>query len=188
MNFFTKLFNRNGSQKNSNQVAITEQVNDISNDGFKQVFIDENPPVSDYEMKKVNVLKIFMEQNFFSKGYNDGYEFHSKQSLDLGIATIRSEYQHLVDITMDDKKTEIYLLKHHKIENEGMPGNIVEQFDLKIDEYSEFISKCQREYELAEYNKGHIEFPINKYAEGFDRGQQQYFNEKFFAESTGLFS
>jgi hypothetical protein len=186
MNLLSKLFSKNGKHDASEQI-ISDPVRNNLEDGFKQAFVDENPPVSEFEMKKENILRIFMEQNFFSKGYNDGYEYHSKQNLDSGIATIRSEYQHLVDIILDDKKKEIYLLKHHKIENEGMPGNIIELFDLKIDEYSEFISKCQKEYDLAEYNKGHVEFPINKYTEGFERGQKQYFNEKFFAESTGLF-
>lgn len=185
MNFFTKLFSKNGS-KFTEQVTA-DPVNDISHNGFRQTFIDENPPVDDFEMKKENVLKIFMDQNFSAKGFNDGYEFHSSQSLESGIDNIRSEYQHLIDIMIDEKKSEIYSLNLSKIQNDGMPGNIIEQFDLRIDTINETMTKCKREYELALDNKGHIEFPINKYKDGFEKGQQQYYNEKFFAGSTGLF-
>jgi len=129
-----------------------------------------------------------MDQNFYSKGFNDGYEFHSTLSLESGFAVIISEYQHLLDIIIDEKKSEIYLLDMDKLQNEGMQGTISGMFDLRIEKLNELIIKCNKEYELSPQSKGHIEFPLNKYSDGFEKGQMQYFKEKFFAESTGLFN
>ena len=187
MNFFTKLFGRNGSLEINEKTAAEPAIN-IPNNEFKNAFIDENPPINEFEMKKENVLKIFMEQNFYSKGYNDGYDFHSKQSLENGVGTICSEYRHLLDIIIDEKNCEVYELELNKMQIEGMPGNISEQFGLRINAIKESIFKCREEYELSIDIKGNVEFIVNKYSEGFQKGQQQYFNEVFFAKSTGLFN
>lgn len=187
MNLLSKLFGKNGKQENSNQVTA-ENENIIPDEGFKQIFIDENPPANEFELVKENVLKLFMDQNFYSKGYNDGYEFHSRLSLESGIAIIISEYQHLLDIMIDEKKTEIHFLDMEKLQNIGMPGNISEMLDLRIEKLNEVVIKCTEEYEKSPASKGHIEFPLNKYSDGFEKGQMQYFKEKFFGQSTGMFN
>jgi len=187
MNFFKSLFGNNGSNENSDQ-ATANPVMDIPNEKFRETFIDENPPASNIEVPRENILKLFMDQNFYSKGYNDGYSFHSTQSLESGIATISSEYRHILEIMIDDKKSEVYELSQSKLQLEGMPGNISEQFDLRIDTIKDSISKCKEEYSLSKDKKGNIEYILNKYTEGFLKGQQQYFNEEVFVKSTGLFN
>ena len=187
MNLFKSLFGKNGSHEISDQVTANPVI-DIPNEEFRETFIDENPPVSNVEVPRENILKLFLDQNFFSKGYNDGYSFHSKQSLDSGLATIGSEYRHILEIMIDDKNSEVYEIEQTKLQAEGMPGNITEQFELRINTVKDAISKCSEQYELSNENKGNVEFILNNYTEGFLKGQQQYFNEEVFARTTGLFN
>ena len=75
-----------------------------------------------------------MDQNFYSKGYNDGYEFHSRLSLESGIAIIISEYQHLLDIMIDEKKQLDTFLKTYNNVDELLRS------ELKTDEFTDHIS------------------------------------------------
>jgi len=187
MNFISKLFSKNGSHESTEQV-LTAPASDIRNEELREVFADNNPPADNYEIKNENYLRIFMEQNFYQKGYNNGYEFHSAQSLENGIAVIRSEYQQLLSIRIDDMNSEIYTLELNKMQVDGMPGNIQDQFELRINAIRESIKNCKEEYEKSSNNSGNVEFSIGKYKEGYLNGQQQYFNESAFAGSTGLFN
>jgi len=186
MCLFKSLFGKNGSHEIGDQVTANPVI-DIPNEEFRETFIDENPPVSNIEVPHENILKLFLDQNFYSKGYNDNYSFHSTQSLENGIATIGSEYRHILEIMIDDKNSEVYELSQAKLQAEGMPGNISEQFDLRINTIKDSISKCREEYALSKDREGNVEYILNEYKKGYLNGQQHYFNEEYFVNSTGLF-
>ncbi|MCY7360988.1 MAG: hypothetical protein LH629_02805 [Ignavibacteria bacterium] len=79
-------------------------------------------------------------------------------------------------------------METNKLQCEGMPGNMNEQFDLRIFTLTEQIKNCSEEIIKSNELKGLIEFSLIKYTDGFQKGQNQYFNEKYFASSTGLFN
>ena len=191
MSLFAKFFKSNVPSEFSNPVLYESDKNENgympSDTGLKEIFIDENSPEKEFETERANVLKIFMSQNFFSQGYNDGYENHSAESLGKGINNLISEYQHLLKSKIEETNHEIYLIRINKLQCEGMHGNLTEQFDLRIEILLQLIDKCQNDYELAMMNKGSAELCINKFKDGFSKGQMLYFNEKFLAQSTGMF-
>lgn len=191
MNIFKKFFSKNGNGSNdtealTNDSLITES--NFNDPAFKEMFIDEDISVNEEAVQNVNSLKEFFQQNFIKIGYTAGYDNHSAQSIENGIKNIQSEYKLNINKMIGEYDNEVYFLEINKIKTEGISDSLINMFDLKIQQYRELIEKCKKELEFSEDLKGHIEYAVNKYKEGFEKGMTQYFEEKHFGSSTGLFN
>lgn len=183
MNWFKRLFGINGNEKAENSEFNPEI--EVAED----LFIDEQPPKPETAInQKVSGISDFLELDFRSKGYDDGYEFHSSEKMNQGFQNIRSEFRLEVDKVIDQKQKEILELKDQRIESKGISEELVEKIDSKLEHLDAVLQKLEQEKVLSVDNEGWIGKAIYRYRNGYVRGMDMYYQEKQIGGSTGFFN
>lgn len=162
-------------------------INGLASDVMENIFVDNIPPVMDETVKPVNPMKTFLGANYMAKGYNDGYYYHSADVMDNNLKVIKAEFRQLVDILVDEKQREIYLLKDSFIESEGISDRTQRRLENRILELEGMVGQIALEKDLSAFGDGLVSGPLNSYQDGFTRGLEKYQAEKLLAHSTGLF-
>ena len=159
----------------------------LANDVMEDIFVDNTPPVSEEPVKPVNPMKTFLSTNYQAKGYNDGYYYHSADVMDNNLRLIKAEFRQLVDVLVDEKQREIYVLKDSFIESEGISDRTQRRLENRIQELETMVRQLANEKDLSAFDEGLVSGPLNSYQDGFTRGLEKYQAEKLLAHSTGLF-
>jgi predicted KAP-like P-loop ATPase len=193
-----KLFNLIGNGNKGTDIqkpaeAITEpdsSVPEISED----LFVDNHAPEAiSTASSEDNALKKFLDTDFYSIGYNDGYDNHSELSFKEKQISMVHNFIFAIETVISQKNDFISNLRMH-ILNIGDTSETDKQIAMdKISEVSLVIQMLENERTLA-YNNGSL--PVNglvmkaisQYRSGYSCGLRAYSEEKFFAKSTGLFN
>jgi hypothetical protein len=189
MKFLNKFFGSNPSTTNTNVQLVEESTQQESHSNkLQQLFMDNEPPsISPSMTNKRNKLQEFLDADYSTRGFADGYEHHNTELLDQKVLIFKSEFRQIVDEEIDLRKQEVYKLRNQLIETHGLSERLMEQLKLRIDEYKDVISKFELEKQLSAEDEGLIMNSIHKYREGYIRGCKDWHEVKLFAQSTGLF-
>lgn len=174
-------------RKSSDNIEDTHTSSGLSNDVMEDIFVDNTPPLMEEPAKSVSPIKTFLSANYQAKGYNDGYYYHSADVMDNTLKLTKAEFRQLVDVLIDEKQREIYLLKDSYIESEGISGRTQRRLENRIKELEAMIGQMANEKDLSAFGEGLVSGPLNSYQDGFTRGLEKYQAEKLLAHSTGLF-
>jgi len=185
MKAISTLFNsfRKSSEISENAYAPSSLTDEVMED----VFVDNTPPVMDELVKTKNPMKQFLDVNYQAKGFGDGYQYHSADVMDNVLKVIKAEFRQLIDIMIDEKQQETYLLKDALIESEGISDRTQRRLENRIQEHGASIIQLASEKDLSAFGEGCVSGPLNCYQDGFARGLERYQEEKLLAHSTGLF-
>lgn len=190
MNWFSKLFGKSNSNEaadnnNSSDTMIEDDIN-----VHEDLFVNSNPPAQFTEPVTENCvgLKIYLEQNFFRKGYDDGYNWHSAELLENKLLSIKADFRYNINLKIDASRQEVVKLENHKINVEGMSERLVKQIDNQVNSIRFNITELEAEIALSTLNEGLALIAIHQYRDGFIRGTEAYLEEKMIAGSTGLFN
>lgn len=192
------LFNLNGNSNKGTEIqkpaeAITEPDNSVP-EISEDLFVDNHAPeaISNASSEE-NALKKFLDTDFHSIGYNDGYDNHSELSFKEKQISMVHNFIFAIETVISQKNDFISNLRMH-ILNIGDTSNTDKQIGMdKIAEINLVIQMLENERTLA-YNNGSL--PVNglvmkavsQYRSGYICGLRAYSEEKFFAKSTGLFN
>ncbi|MBK7970963.1 MAG: hypothetical protein IPK08_19710 [Bacteroidetes bacterium] len=191
MNFLKKLFGFGSKNEISNSqvqtpVVETAPVDEVPTDLLSELFVDKTPPVIQQPASKpVSRLQEFINGGYANIGYNDGYSHHNAEFLQQKLAIIRAEFRQIVDEAIDNRRSEIFLLKNQQIETRGLSERLEEQIELRIAEIETNIGKLEREKGFSVEDEGLVMKAIHEYRDGFLRGCKEYQEAKLFAQSTG---
>lgn len=196
MNFFKKLFGFGSKSETINlqpqaqpQPAETVPSNEFADDLLKGLFVENTPPpVEQPEQKQLSPLQEFMQADFSSNGYNDGYAMHTTEFLQQKLSIIRASFRQIIDRAIDVRKQEIFQLRNQEIETRGLSERLSEQLDLRISEIEFNIGKLKAEKAYSAEDEGLVMKAIHQYREGYLRGCREYQEAKLFAQTTGMFN
>lgn len=194
MNFLRKLFGFGAKTEPSNLQPETQSVetppsNEFANDLLKGLFVENTPPpVEQPEQEQLSPLQEFMQTDFSSAGYNDGYAMHTTEFLQQKLSIIRASFRQIIDRAIDVRKQEIFQLRNQVIETRGLSERLSEQLDLRISEIEFNISKLEAEKAYSVEDEGLVMKAIHQYREGYLRGCREYQEAKLFAQTTGMFN
>lgn len=198
MSFFKNLFGTNTSEE-AIKDTVTNAPEAPNMDHLQKIFSDDQPPVNHKEDKekeqeeksaeKEGHLKNFLNTNYYDRGFQDGYTYHSMDIHNARVNRLISEYLEIVEMTtsiMNAKVTEFKMaIKSCQV------AELEEQavkLGHKAEDYLNDLDKLKSEKDLAPCKQGLIAKPLSLYKEGFIRGMSQYNEEKLFAGPTGLFN
>lgn len=182
-NFFRRP--KNSVNNTAPETAVAEPIIQVD----KNLFVEEEAPELKSPVKKAaNPIELFLDQNFEWQGYNDGYSHPETDYLHNKLSQLRSEFRLAVDKCMDIKRTELGELKLHLIDAEGISGRLEAKLKEKISQLEVTIHELDTQKILSAENEGIVSTAIHTYRLGFVKGLERYQQEKFFAESTGLFN
>jgi hypothetical protein len=186
MSWFTRLFNITGNVNNPNGDQTDEDNVNVLEDLFvnKTAPVEVGPPASTDE----GGLKAYLEQDFFHKGYEDGYNGHSFELLENKILSMKADFRYNLGLKIDLARQDILKLENHRANMEGMSDRLVKQLDNQIAAIRFNITELEAEIALSALNEGHVMIAVHQYRYGFLRGTEAYQEEKIIAGSTGLFN
>lgn len=186
MKWLTKLFNRSGN--NQNQIADHANVDEVN--VLEDLFINNKAPEADSTLPKSSEssLKTYLEQDFFRKGYEDGYNGHSFELLENKILSMKADFRYNLGLKIDLARQDILKLQNHRTNMVGMSERLVLQIDNQINAINFNITELEAEIALSTIDSGHVMISIHHYRDGFLRGAEAYQEEKLIAGSTGLFN
>lgn len=189
MNWLKRIFVRRPEVIVDNSISTPKEILDEPNNILEELFVDKTPPVSlKEEEKQPTILQSFLQANYSTLGFQDGYDHHAMEFLTHKLNIFKSEFRNIIDETVDSRNQEIFQLRKQMIETQGLSERLVEQVELRIAELKDIVVKLEKEKELSAFDEGLIMKTIHQYKEGFLRGSKDYHEEKFFASSTGLFN
>lgn len=190
MNWFSKLFGKSNSNEaaainNSTDTMMEDDVNVL-----EDLFVNSNPPAQITEPITENSagLKTYLEQDFFRKGYDDGYNWHSAELLENKLLSMKADFRYSINLKIDAARQEVVKLENHKINVEGMSERLVKQIDNQVNSIRFNITELEAEIALSTLNEGLAMIAIHQYRDGFIRGTEAYLEEKMIAGSTGFFN
>lgn len=149
----------------------------------------EEPQVQsevEHATKKIG-LSVFFGRDFFMKGYQDGYRYHSAEVFDNSLRAIRSDFRHIVVKLVDDKIKDLSRLRMQKAEIRNYSLKEAEKIDVRILELESALERLEQEQELASLGEGMVSSAINLYRDGFGRGVAKYNDEKLLLTNSSLF-
>ncbi len=188
MSWFAKFFsNSNSAGVNpGTKVAEPSVMEDFN--VLEDLFVNNEAPTAETEQKSSgHSIKPFLEFNWFSKGYQDGYEFHSTDMLIDNIKALKAEFRMNLNMKIDGIRNEILKLEDHKITTEGMSDRLTRQLENRIATSQAQITEIESEIAMSSIDEGLAMTVIHRYRDGYLRGVQAYQEEKLIAGSTGMF-
>lgn len=179
MSIIEKLFG--GKAKTENpvttitdpQLTVADQPENIPP---MDIFIDNEVPQPERQLTEETKSKItlFLERNYHSMGINDGYEYHSHETLEMGKKKIRAEFQLIVDQTIQEKSERRLQLRMLIVNVEKIAEETKRNLELTIEELNSSIALLQKQKELSAENEGWVMNAIHSYHQGFVQGLSDY--------------
>lgn len=190
-NLFNTLF---GNKSNGN--AVIEQsmskADTLTESSLPHVpyhlFVDNNQP--GFEEKKMATKKSelngFLNRNFFSEGFRDGYEFHSVDFFNKNTDALASEFRFLLDKEIQKVKSEISDLKIEVAHlGDRMPA-LKQALEIKMEEQENFAIEYADHKAMSVDFEGWFSMPIRNYQRGFEAGQTKHLKERNMFGDIGI--
>lgn len=181
MSVFSKLF----------QTRKNEEIHDQENfDIMENLFVDNQKPIEVESgfATETSGIQQFLNQNFYSKGYEDGYRNHSEESLEFAIKGIKAEFRFKIDQLIDQKRKNKLVLMNLQVET----GTIAESLNIQanniLNDLDESIQVLKKEKESSAMDEGWVMKAVHLYHEGFTEGTRKYQEERLLGLSTGFFN
>ena len=179
MSILEKLFGPKAKTENpvttitDPQLTVADQPENIPP---MDIFIDNEVPQPERQLTEETKSKItlFLERNYHSMGINDGYEYHSQETLETGKKKIRAEFQLIVDQAIQEKSERRLQLRMLIVNVEKIAEETKRNLELTIEELNSSIALLQKQKELSAENEGWVMNAIHSYHQGFVQGLSDY--------------
>jgi hypothetical protein len=189
MSWFSNILGKSNSNDATANSQTSDTMTEDSVDVLEGMFVNNNRPVQENISSADNSssLRTYLEQDFFHKGFEDGYNGHSAELLENKILSMKADFRYNLSLKIDAARQEILKLENHKINVEGMSERLVKQLTNQVISIKLNITTLEAEIAFSTHNEGHVMISIHQYRDGFIRGTEAYQDEKLIAGSTGLF-
>lgn len=156
---------------------------------LEDLFVNNQPPAeaTGKTAEDASSLKTYLEQDFFRKGFEDGYNGHAAELLENKILSMKADFRYNLHLKIDQARQEILKLENHRINVEGMSDRLIRQLDNQINAMKANIHELEAEIAMADIDQGYVMIGVYQYRDGFIRGTEAYQEEKLIAGNTGLF-
>lgn len=179
MSFFENLFGNHTKNQNSavTNAAAPESLEDSKkNTPSMDLFVDNEAPqilAPERSISKDNI-STFLNRNYKGMGINDGYEYHSNETLTIGKSKIRSEFQLIIDQMIEEKSERRLQLRMMLVNVEKISDETSRNLNLTVEELNDSIALLKTQKELSAENEGWVMNAIHGYHQGFVQGLNDY--------------
>lgn len=171
--------NKNEHSSSETFAPLTSSVVESQHENTPPIdlFIDNEPPQGEQQKiasESKSKISTFLERNYHSIGFNDGYEYHSYETLEIGKKKIRSEFQLIIDQMIIEKSEKRLQLKMMIVNVEKIADETRRNLELTIDELNTSIELLYKQKELSSENEGWVMSAIHSYHQGFVQGLNDF--------------
>lgn len=190
MSLISKLFGKSSKEVASKMNENVDPFSEVNTEAFENLFVnDEMPEVMAPASEKTSTgISSFLEQDYYKKGFEDGYDGHSSEVLDHKLRTIRADFRYNSSLKIDSLRQDLLSLQNQKEEVKDLSFALTAQLTNSIDIINLNITELESQMELSAEDEGMVMSPIHHYRDGFIKGTSAYQQEKRIGISTGLFN
>lgn len=193
MNFFDNIFGK-GAADNVPAVLADKEITDAHQTTVdEKLFVDPTPPKKELESNQTSPncssrLKALVERSRFTDGYDAGLLYHNLDVRNTEVLSIKSEIKSVIRVRVTELRkslgklnTEIALIGEEFLMESSKKG--LETTRLETEKS---IASLEEEYLLAEDNIGLVQYGVQTYLDGFNRGYQSYLKEKVLIDQFSV--
>lgn len=154
------------------------------------LFIDNEvpQPESQAAAETQSKITVFLNRNYHSMGINDGYEYHSQDTLETGKKKIRAEFQLIVDQEIETMSQQKLKMRTLVIDVTKISDEAKQKLELTIEEVNASLLKLEKQKELSAENKGWVMNVIHSYHQGYVQGLNNFILEENFINAPNYFN
>ena len=140
------------------------------------LFIDNEVPQPEQHVaaETQNKITIFLNRNYHSLGRNDGYEYHSQETLEVGMKKIRAEFQLIIDQSIQEKFGSRLQMKNLIVDVTNVSDDAKQKLENTVEELNSSLALLQKQKELSAENEGWVMNAVHNYHQGFVQGLNDY--------------
>ncbi len=149
------------------------------------LFVDNEEPAFKIkpEEKPKNRIMELLNRNFHAMGINDGFEYHTKDTLDRGIMKIKAEFQLIIDQEIQGKREKLLQMRLLVVDVRKINEETRERLELNIEELNNSLELLLRQKELSSEDEGWVMNAIHNYQQGFTQGLNDHIDAESFINS-----
>jgi len=185
-NIFKNLFGNNRSAHALNNTSENGIHSDISEDLFieKETLEEEPQPLP---QKAKSHLARFLERDFYSMGFQDGYIQRSSALRDITIRKIKADFRLCIDRQIQEVNDQVIELEKHLIDINGISSEFTAKIMIFKRKFEQDLERLEKEKQQSAIDEGLVMVAVHQYHEGYHIGLSKYQNEKLLIEGNGLF-
>ncbi len=166
--------------------SIMEQ--EIENTPNLDLFIENEPPKTDEKtVEQQSKIHSFLNRNYHAIGLNDGYEYHSQETLETGKKKIRAEFQLIIDQSIQEKYSSRLQIKNLIVDVAKVSEEAKQKLENTIEELSSSLELLVKQKELSIENEGWVMNAVHSYQQGFVQGLNDFIESENLLHSIKNF-
>lgn len=140
------------------------------------LFIDNKAPQPELTITEEtqNRVTVFLNRNYRSMGNNDGYEYHSQETLEIGKKKIRAEFQLIIDQSIQEKLASRLKMKNLIVDVTRVSVETRQKLENTVYELNASLALLQKQKEFSAESEGWVMNAIHSYHQGFVQGINDY--------------
>ena len=194
MSIFSKFFG-NKTQTENQATMIAEPLTTVVETQQENIppvdlFIDNEVPQPERlaTAETQSIITVFLNRNYHSIGINDGYEYHSQETLETGKKKIRAEFQFIVDQEIETMSQQKLKMRTLVIDVTKISDEARQKLELTIEEVNTSLSKLEKQKELSAENEGWVMNLIHSYHQGYVQGLNDFISGENFLTVPNYFN
>ena len=188
MNILTKFLN--GKAKKETESFITSEPDATLETASGKIppmdlFIEkEKPqPVRIENNATPNRINTFLNHNYYSLGISEGFEHHSKETLEIGMQKLKAEFQLIIDQAIQEKSIKRLEITNLIIHVGPISETTRIALENTVEEINTSLVTLKLQQELCTDNKGWVMNVIHSYHRGYIQGINDFINGEDFLNS-----
>ncbi len=161
------------------------------NDGIvpEHLFVEKNVPTNEPapETQQSSKLAEFLDRDFRTIGYRDGYRYSNADVMDNAMRLIRCEFREIIDHMIEDCRETLNKLQNQVVELRHISAKTEEKVTTRMVLIQETITRLVMEKENSTMDEGLVMKAIHLYRDGFIRGVNDNNDELLLMSYNGLF-
>lgn len=188
MNFFTRLFGSRPNLDNQAHGINTANVDVAAAVIPENLFVASAAPETPSAIEALKtIVNDFLDQDFFSAGSRDGFNFHSNEILESRKKEIKSRFILIMDQAIQEKRQNRLQLENLRVDMAGISDELEEKLNNTVGEMDHSLETLKQQKELASLDEGWVMTCIRKYHNGCLQGMRDYIeSESLFGSSNIL--
>jgi hypothetical protein len=152
------------------------------------LFIDNEPPQLEEKLvERQSKINSFLNRNYHAIGLNDGYEYHTNETLETGKKKIRAEFQLIIDQSIQEKYTNRLQLKNLIVDVSKVSEETKQKLENTIEELNSSLELLHKQKDLSIENEGWVMNTIHSYQQGFIQGLNDFLERENLLNSIKNF-
>lgn len=177
MNIFKNLFGTKGkTETQESKTIVSSETTALEfpsvNTPSADLFVDYQTPEREQQpvVEAQSRISAFLNRNFHSMGANDGFEYHSHETLDIAKRKIRAEFQFIIDQSIQEKIARKLQIRNLIVDVTTISDDTREKLENTIEEINSSLTILRNQKEFSSENEGWVMKAIHSYHQGFIQG------------------